>query len=116
MKKSIFNRMNVGAILGIIMALTIVMSADAQGPDRVVAEGSESNEEAYKDVKDELIVEDLKLDLEEEIPSVTFINKDGEVVAFLQGDKAVLEDIYTDRFSRSYFLTSSGVHEFYLIK
>jgi hypothetical protein len=34
----------------------------------------------------------------------------------LQGDKSVLEDIYTDEFSRSYFLTSSGVHEFYLIK
>ena len=116
MKKSIFNRVNVGALLGITLALTIVMSADAQGQDRIVADWSEHTEEAYNEVKDELVVEDLKLDLEEEIPSVTFINKDGEVVAFLQGDKAVLEDIYTDRFSRSHFLTSSGVHEFYLIK
>ncbi|WP_143961090.1 hypothetical protein [Litoribacter populi] len=71
---------------------------------------------AKEEKKDELIVDEIVLDLPEEMSSVTFINKEGEMVAVLHGDKSVLEDIYTDRFSKSYFLSSSGNHEVYLIK
>jgi hypothetical protein len=120
MKKSIFNRMNVSALIGIMAALSIGVSANAQDPDRRLAEWSEAAgltiRVAKEELKDELIVDEIVLDLPEELPSVTFINKEGEVVAVLHGDKSVLEDIYTDRFSRSYFLTSSGMHEVYLIK
>jgi hypothetical protein len=120
MKKSIFNRMNVGALLGLMMALTIGMNANAQDPDKRIAEWKKAESPvlrlAKEEKKDELIVDEIVLDLPEELPSVTFINKEGEVVAVLHGDKSVLEDIYTDRFSRSYFLSASGNHEVYLIK
>ncbi|WP_143962844.1 hypothetical protein [Litoribacter populi] len=119
MKKSIFNQKNICALLGVVMALMIVWSANAQGADLRVAEYGVSEEGPRylkKDLRDELIVEDLELELEEEMPSVTFINKDGEIMAVLYGNKSVLEETYKDKFSKSYHLTTSGIHEFYLIK
>lgn len=116
MKSSIFNQKNVCALLGVILALTIVMSASAQGgmmPNRNISSLiSDLNEST---VQEELVFEEVVIDIQE-IASVTFINKEGMVVAILEGDKSVLEDIYRDKISKSYYMSSYGIHEVYLIK
>jgi len=120
MKKSILNYKNVCAFLGVILALTIGWGANAQGADRSLAEwkGIQKIELIEKDTeaKDEAVYTELDLDLAEELPSVTFIDKEGNVVAVLIGNKGVLQSIYADKFANSYYLTTSGIHEFFLIK
>jgi len=112
MKNLILNRKKLSALLiGVMMGLVVVVSgANAQGPE------AEDWKGVVKEMRDESAFEEVDLNLPAEIPSVTFINKEGEVVAVLHGDKAVLEETYTNQFSRSYFLSASGLHEVYLIK
>jgi len=119
MKNLILSQKNVCALVGLMLALTIVWSANAnaQGTGFLAVKwgvceilGSESN-----DANEELSIDNISIDIEE-IASVTFINKYGEVVAILEGDKSVLEDIYRDKFSKSYYMSSYGIHDVYLIK
>jgi len=123
MKTIAFNKMWASALLGIIVALSGVMSVSAQGLGLVA---SSKKVEMFSTVelvstswhdeeKDELHFEEITIDIEE-VPTVTFINKMGEVVAVLKGDKSVLDEIYKDRMSKSYFLSSFGVHEVYLLR
>jgi len=119
MKNLILSQKNVCALVGLMLALTIVWSANAnaQGADFLAAkqEMSVSVASESSDSKEDLSLEDFTIEVEE-IASVTFINKYGEVVAVLEGDKSVLEDIYRDKISKSYFMSSYGVHDVYLIK
>jgi len=121
MQNLILSQKNVCAFVGLILALTIVWSANAnaqgtgylavnKGLCEMVKEGLVSN-----DGKEELVVGDLEIQIEE-IATVTFINKMGEIVAVLEGDKSVLEEIYRDKISKSYFMSSYGIHDVYLIK
>ena len=121
MKTLILSQKNVCAFIGLVLALTIVWSANAnaqgagflaanQGIYEMVKDGLASNE-----VKEELTISDFEIEIEE-IATVTFINKMGEVVAVLEGDKSVLEEIYRDKISKSYFMSSYGIHDVYLIK
>jgi len=121
MKTLILSQKNVCALVGLMLALTIVWSANAnaqgagylavnQGVCEMVTDGLVST-----DVKEELIIGEIDIEIEE-IASVTFINKLGEIVAVLEGDKSVLEEIYRDKISKSYFMSSYGIHDVYLIK
>ena len=121
MKTKIFNQKNVCALLGVILALTIGFSANAQGgmmADRnlggAAAMTIQSDDESAN-VREEMNFEELVIEIQE-IATVTFINKEGEVVAVLEGDKSVLEDIYQDKISKSYYMSSYGIHDVYLIK
>lgn len=119
MKNLILSQKNVCALVGLMLALTIVWSANAnaQGAGYLAAKKglTELAKSESNDTKEELSVVDITIEIEE-VASVTFINKYGEVVAVLEGDKSVLEEIYRDKISKSYFMSSYGIHDVYLIK
>ena len=123
MKKGGFINTYTKGLLGIILALSAVMGASAQSLDFIA--GSEKMEASSKEKevtlswhdeeKEKIHFEEISLDIEE-VATVTFINKWGEVVAVLEGDKSVLDDIYRESISKSYFLSAYGVHEVYLLR
>ncbi|HSJ67484.1 MAG TPA: hypothetical protein VK921_07410 [Anditalea sp.] len=104
-----------------MLALTIVWSANANAQGAGYLAAQKGLSEIVKttansgDTVEEISLEDIDIDIEV-VASVTFINKYGEIVAVLEGDKSVLEDIYRDKISNSYFLSSYGIHDVYLIK
>lgn len=120
MKKLIFNRKWAIALLGVVLASNITWNANAQQLSLLVAkQGVEDqftdfSKNENSEPKEELVIERLEIEIEE-IPTVTFINKTGEVVAVLFGDKNVLKEVYRDNLHKSYFLSSYGKHEIYLI-
>lgn len=117
MKATILTQKNVCAILGLVMALTILWSAKAE------AKVDQSNEvipmEIYagSEVVQEEAIQMEKLDFPniKEVPTITFINKYGEVVAEFFGEKSELEKKFKETFKKGQFVTASGKHEFYLI-
>ncbi|KEO72114.1 hypothetical protein [Anditalea andensis] len=120
MTNLIVTQKNVCAIVGLILALTIIWSAKANAQETgfLAVNGileSRMEQEDSITADESLVIEDISIDLKE-IASVTFINKYGETVAVLQGDKSVLEDIYRDKISKSYYMSSYGIHDVYLIK
>lgn len=116
MKATILTQKNVCAFLGLLMALTILWSASAQ-VDTTINEvipmkielGAESVQKEATNM-DKLDLSDIK-----EIPTITFINKYGEVVAEFYGKKSELEKKFKETFKKGQFVTASGKHEFYLI-
>lgn len=119
MKKSIFNHQIVRTLVGVVLAMNMVWGTNAQTFKPFAAKGIINDLRPsltaldHKN-KEDLIVEPIMVI--EEVPTVSFINKYGEVVAVLYGDKSVLKEIYKDNLSKSYFLSAYGVHEVYLIK
>ncbi len=118
MKSIILTQKNVCAFLGLLMALTILWSASAEAKvDTTINEvfPIEINM-GLEAVQDESIqMEKLDLSGIKEIPTITFINKYGEIVAEFYGEKAELEKKFNVTFKKSQFVTASGKHEFYLI-
>jgi hypothetical protein len=117
MKATILTQKNVCAFLGLVMALTILWSAKTDAKVDQINEvipmeifmGLESvQEEAIQ--MEKLVLSDIK-----EIPTITFINKYGEIVAEFYGEKSELEKKFKETFNRGKFVTASGKHEFYLI-
>jgi hypothetical protein len=119
MKTLFFNKF-VLAFFG--LAVLAVSGVGANAQDRSILAGSVAGISSFSwsdELKDEPPLEEMAFDIDidiEEVATVTFINKMGEVVAVLKGDKAVLEEFYKDRVANSYFLSSYGVHEVYLIR
>ena len=119
MKTVFFNKFAV-ALLG--LAVWAVSGVNAHAQDRGIMASSVAGIPSSlwsDDPIEEHSLEELTINIDiemEEVPTVTFINKTGEVVAVLKGDKAVLEGFYKDRVANSYFLSSYGVHEVYLIR
>lgn len=115
MNTSILTQKNVCAFLGLIMALTIVFSAGAQENK---AFGEQQNATvANENIQDrEILPMNLEVDLPDlkAEPIVTFINKNGEVIAEFYGEKSDLESRFHELFKKCQFLTASGKHEFYL--
>lgn len=115
MNTSILTQKNVCAFLGLIMALTIVFSAGAQenkvlGEQLTSVHANEIRQEAETlSMHIELDLPDLKTE-----PVITFINKNGEVIAEFYGEKSDLESKFHELFKKCQFLTASGKHEFYL--
>ena len=120
MKKLIRNRKNVLALLGVVLVFSIAWNANAQQLSLLAAkQGLEeqlivtSKKEIVK-ANEELLMDSLEIEIEE-IPTVTLINKFGEVVAVLYGEKNALKELLKDKLSKSYFVSSYGKHEIYLI-
>ncbi|MFN3800847.1 hypothetical protein [Belliella pelovolcani] len=116
MNTTVLTQKNVCAFLGLIMALTIVWTANAQG---ATLQGEQVNEIAAMEKleiaeQQELFVEIDLINIKPE-PTATFINKHGEVVAEFYGDKAELEQRFKGLFKKCDFITASGKHEFYLV-
>jgi len=119
MKKSIFNQQIVRTLIGVVLAMNLMWSASAQELRLIAVNQGErhqnlSLEKTINNEKEELLIE--VLEVIKEVPTVSFINKNGDVVAVLYGDKSVLKEIYKDDLSKSYFLSAYGNHEVYLIK
>ncbi|HSJ67773.1 MAG TPA: hypothetical protein VK921_08865 [Anditalea sp.] len=122
MKTRVFSKKYAVALLGIVFALSGLINASAQGLGLLSRSGEEFSSKVgiashiYHDNEKEVLdLEEINIVIEE-VATVTFINKMGEVVAVLKGDKSVLDDIYQDSISKSYLLSSYGVHEVYLAR
>jgi hypothetical protein len=117
MKATILTQKNVCAFLGLVMALTILWSAKAEAKvDQInglipmeIYMGSEVVQE------ESIQMEKLEFPNIKEIPTITFINKYGEIVAEFFGEKSELEKKFKETFKKGQFVTASGKHEFYLI-
>ncbi|WP_194774953.1 hypothetical protein [Pararhodonellum marinum] len=114
MKTLLFTQKNVCALIAVAMAFTIVFSAKAQenGYNRDLMVEVLANEE--KEISDAPESIEVFIDLALQ-PTVTFINKYGEVVAEFYGEKEVLKKKFGQYFDQGSFLTASGNQEFYLI-
>lgn len=116
MKMTILTQKNVCALLGLLMALTILWSAKAEANvDRVnevipteLKEVFESNDEVQLTI-------DVDLSEIKDLPTITIINKYGEVVAEFYGNKTELMDRFPNISEKGKFVTASGKHEYYLL-
>jgi hypothetical protein len=118
MKATILTQKNVCAFLGLVMALTILWSAKAEAKvDTTINEVIPMEINMGLETVQEEAIQMEKLDLTDikEIPTITFINKYGEIVAEFYGDKSELEKKFKETFKKGQFVTASGKHEFYLI-
>jgi len=119
MKAFVFNRKFVATLVGVGFAF-LASNANARDLGFLNSGDKErceilSSALFNDEEKEELHFKEISIDIEEEA-TVTFINKYGDVVAVLKGDKAVLDDIYQARISSSYLLTSYGIHKVYLYR
>ncbi|MGY6745032.1 MAG: hypothetical protein ACXIUQ_20035 [Cecembia sp.] len=66
---------------------------------------------------DEETLSEIVLEIQEieQSPTVTLINKYGEVVAQLYGNKSVLETKFAETLEKATFILKHGDHHFYLI-
>lgn len=117
MKAIILSQKNVWAFIAVIMALTIVFSASAEAKvDTLRKVSLVEKHEVLKMEEGELKAFDLQLEDIKSLPTITFINKYGEVIAEFYGEKKDLEKRFAALFEKGEFITSSGKHEFYLVK
>ncbi len=119
MKTIILTQKNVCAFLGLIMALTIVFSASAHvnnDSNHFQFETIVEIKEGSNALKDEM-VSPIEIDFTniKEVPSITLINKYGEVVAEFYGPKSSIEKRFEENIKKGEFITSYGNHEFYLV-
>ncbi|MFD2199942.1 hypothetical protein [Shivajiella indica] len=117
MKPTILTQKNVCAFLGFMMALTILWTAKAEAKvDQINEVIPMELKEGFEITQEEIIpmIEFELSDIKTE-PTITFINKYGEVVAEFYGEKSELEKKFKETFERSSILTKYGKHEFYLI-
>ena len=116
MKPTILTQKNVCAFLGLIMALTIVWSASAEAKVDNINEVLYMDTTTVHEVKKEEILQ-LEIDIERlvNLPTITFINKHGEVVAQFYGDKSTLKHQFRDSIERGQLITAVGNHEIYLL-
>lgn len=117
MKATILTQKNVCAFLGLVMALTILWTAKAEAKvDQINEVIPMEIEMGLESVQEEAFnIEKLDLSDIKEIPTITFINKYGEIVAEFYGEKSELEKKFKETFKKGQFVTASGKHEFYLI-
>lgn len=116
MKPTILTQKTVCAFLGLMMALTILWAAKAEAKvDQINKVIPMENNLGMVEVQEEKIQE-IELDLSElkEVPTITIINKYGEVVAEFYGDSDEIKKKFKESFEKGLFVTSSGNHEFYL--
>ncbi|MBW3469190.1 hypothetical protein [Arthrospiribacter ruber] len=119
MKPTILTQKNVCALLGLLMAITILWSASAEAKvdtfDAVTAKVvvNDSLGESSETMKNlEVDLKDIQI---KALPTITFINKYGEVVAEFYGEKSEIEGKFKELLRNGTFMMSSGKHEFYLI-
>lgn len=112
----ILTQKNVCAFLGLIMALTILWSANAEAKVDTINEVIPMELKEIHEVSEEAILF-FEIDMEEvkEQPTITFINKYGEIVAEFYGDKSTLKNKFKESIEKGKFITAFGKHEFYLM-
>jgi hypothetical protein len=117
MKPTILSQKNVCAFLGFMMALTILWSAKAEAEVDQINEviPIEINEGLETSQEEKMPVFELELTEINSEPTITFINKYGEIVAEFYGEKSELEKKFKETFEKGKILTKYGKHEFYLI-
>jgi hypothetical protein len=118
MKPTILTQKTVCAFLGLMMALTILWAAKAEAKvdqinEVIPIEHNLGLEEIQEDV-----VREFELDLSDvkELPTITIINKYGEVVAEFYGDRTEIKKKFKESIKEGMFVTASGNHEFYLVR
>jgi hypothetical protein len=118
MKATILTQKNVCAILGLIMALTILWSAKAEAQVDQINEVIPSIFHEGLEVQEEEIIPSVELDILElkAEPTITLIDKYGEVVAEFYGEKSELKKRFNEAFQKGNFVTAHGNHEFYLVR
>jgi|GEM_PF-2363861 DNA-binding LytR/AlgR family response regulator len=118
MKPTILTQKNVCAFLGFMMALTILWSAKAEAKVEQINEVIPMElKEGFEITQEEEMIPEFIFDVTDikTEPTITFINKYGEVVAEFYGEKSELEKKFKETFEKGKLLTSYGKHEFYLI-
>lgn len=118
MKPTILTQKTVCAFLGLMMALTILWAAKAEAKvDQINEVIPMEINLGFEGVQEEKIQE-LEVDLSDlkELPTITIINKYGEVVAEFYGDKEEIKKKFKASFEKGSFVTASGSHEFYLLR
>jgi len=119
MKTVVFKRKFVAALMGVGFAF-FAMNAEARGIGFLNG-GDRERVDAlsaawyHDEEKEQIKFEEITIDVEE-VATVSFINKKGEVVAIMKGEPSVLDDIYQARISRSYLLATYGIHKVYLYR
>ena len=116
MKMTILTQKNVCALLGLLMALTILWSAKAEARvDRVNEVIPMELKEVFESNDEVLLTIDVDLSEVKNLPTITIINKYGEVVAEFYGDKTELMKRFPNISEKGKFVTASGKHEYYLL-
>lgn len=117
MKPTILTQKNVCAFLSMIMALTILWAAKAEAKTDVVSMVTPMTIiEGVEGVQEEVPAIEVDLSEIREAPSITMIDKYGEVVAEFYGTKDVLEKRFKEIIERGDLLTTVGKQEFYLVR
>jgi hypothetical protein len=119
MKPTILTQHNVCAFIGLLMALTILWSAKAEAKVQtfdMVTTKTVVND-TVKEKKEPAQVLEINLDeLQLKVqPTITFINKYGEVLAEFYGNKSEIEGKFKELLKNGNLVMISGKHEFYLI-
>lgn len=118
MKATILTQKNVCAILGLMMALTILWSAKAEAQVDQINKVNPSIFQEGFEVQGEEIIPAVELNLSElkAEPTITLIDKYGEVVAEFYGEKSELKKRFKESYQKGNFVTAHGNHEFYLVR
>ncbi|WP_304885505.1 hypothetical protein [Rhodonellum sp.] len=118
MKASILTQKNVCALLGLIMAFTIVFKANATDgrPQQQVISDLMHQKENLDSIQ-EVSLAPIEVDFSEmaKMPTITVINKYGEVIAAFYGEKSEIQEKFMDAFKKCHLITAYGKQEFYLI-
>lgn len=117
MKPTILTQKNVCAFLSLIMALTILWAAKVEAKSDIVSVVMPMDSiERVEGIQEEVPAFELDLSDIREFPTVTLINKYGEVVAEFYGSKTELEKRFKEVIDNGDFLTTVGKQEFYLVR
>lgn len=116
MKPTILTQKTVCAFLGLMMALTILWAAKAEAKVDQINEVIPMEYNIGLGEVQENVIQEFELDLSDlkELPTITIINKYGEVVAEFYGESEEIKKKFKDSFEKGLFVTASGSHEFYL--
>lgn len=117
MKPTILSQKNVCAFLSMIMALTILWAAKAEAKSDIVSAVVPMNSiELVAGEQEEVPAFELDLSDINESPTITLINKYGEIVAEFYGSKPELEKRFKEVIENGDLMTIVGKHEFYLVR
>ncbi|MCS4435597.1 hypothetical protein [Aquiflexum gelatinilyticum] len=118
MKPTILTQKTVCAFLGLMMALTILWAAKAEAKVDRINEVIPMEFNLGLGEVQENVIQEFELDLSDlkELPTITIINKYGEVVAEFYGDKEEIKKKFKGSFEKALFVTDSVGQEFYLVR
>jgi hypothetical protein len=117
MKPTILTQKNVCAFLSLIMALTILWAARAEAKsDTVSVVAPMKSVGSVEGVQEEVPAFDLDFSDIKEMPTITLVNKYGEVVAEFYGTKSELEKRFHEIIEKGDFMTAVGKQEYYLVR